>query len=80
MKVTMLNVYVNKTSPKYIEIIKLEVSPRAILFVEADILKELKSVYVRSEYLSGVTQLILIICFFKFYSLVFKFLLKLMVT
>lgn len=47
MRVTILNVYQNKTSPKYVEIIKLEISPRALMFVEADLLKDLDSIYVR---------------------------------
>lgn len=37
---------INKTDPTYIRLYRLEITPNSVVSAEAEILKELKSVYV----------------------------------
>lgn len=46
LNVSLLNVYVNSSSPKFINVIKSELTPDALYFHELDILQELHQVYV----------------------------------
>lgn len=47
LKVTILNVYINKTSSKYVNVVKFNVSPDSLLTIETDLLQDLTSVYVK---------------------------------
>lgn len=46
LKVTILNVYINKTSTKFVHVVKFDVTPDSLLNIETDLLQDLTSAYV----------------------------------
>lgn len=47
LKVSILNVYINKTSSKFVNVVKFDVSSDSVLNIETDLLQDLTSVYVK---------------------------------
>lgn len=45
--ISIVNAYVNKTSAKLLKINQFEVTPNGMMFIEFDVLQEIKSIYVR---------------------------------
>lgn len=50
LKVSILNVSINKTSPKFVNVVKFDVSSDSLVNIETDLLQDLTSAYVKIIY------------------------------
>lgn len=57
LNISILKVHLNNTLPKFVVVNRVEVTPKSLVFIEADLLKDLSSIYVSMWELSLVTKL-----------------------